>query len=81
MNIDSVPSGNYRMRIDPFWTAFPQPGGQGGIVPPTLRIQVRTNDRSPWCFLLSLLMLLAPAFYNLARQTSFETQRRENSTV
>ncbi|MFK7998536.1 MAG: DUF4178 domain-containing protein [Polyangiales bacterium] len=81
VNIDSVPAGNYRMRIDPFWTAYPQPGGQGGIVPPNLRIQVNTNDRSPWCFLLSLLMLLAPAFFNIARQVSFETQRKENSTV
>ncbi|MEM6955601.1 MAG: DUF4178 domain-containing protein, partial [Myxococcota bacterium] len=81
VHLDRVSTGDYRLRIDPFWTAFPQPGGPAGLAPPTGSIRVSYGDRSPTCFMFAFVLLLLPGFFTFLAKSSFETRRNENKNA
>jgi len=81
--VGSVPSGTYVMRFDPQWQFFPQPGADAsrGLMPPTARIVVTANQRSPGTFFLAFLLIVLPIILAAWRRASFEKRRKENSTL
>lgn len=71
-----IPSGNYQLRVDPFWTAYPQPGGPPGIMPPRLTMSARTTAGGIIC--TGFFILLFIAVFVLTRRAAVETKRKEN---
>ncbi len=78
---DRVPSGRYQLRLDPFWTAYPQAGGPAGLNPPQVTMTVKGNSRSPLCFLASFVLLLLAIIIPFVRHSAFEGRRNENKNV
>ncbi len=79
--VDELPPGDYVLRVDPFWTSFPQPGGPPGMYTPQASIRVERNERNPFTFFVALLLLLLPIGLIFARHHGFETKRKENSNL
>lgn len=81
--VDQVPEGRYVLRMDPQWNHW-TPGlfnvGTSAR-PPTASIEVVQGSRSPWCCLLTFLLLLVPVPISIFRRAAFEKKRWENSNL
>ncbi|MEM1416939.1 MAG: DUF4178 domain-containing protein, partial [Myxococcota bacterium] len=76
-----VPAGTYRLRLDPYWTSFPQPGGPLGNVAPTLRVTVQSGVTSGMGFFCALCLLVVPFLLIFFRYAGFESRRNQKSNV
>ena len=82
VHVEKVPSGIYALRVDPFWTSFPQPGAFGtGLSPPAATIRVESGATSVGCLILALVLLWLPALLLIFRHSAFEKKRQELKTV
>ncbi|MEO0321571.1 MAG: DUF4178 domain-containing protein [Myxococcota bacterium] len=79
--VTRVPAGTYRLRLDPFWQAHPQPGGSPGTPAPTASVTLQagvTSDTSLFC---ALCFLFLPMMFIFFRHVTFESRRNQKSNV
>ncbi|MCB9627561.1 MAG: DUF4178 domain-containing protein [Sandaracinaceae bacterium] len=81
INISAPPPGNYFVRFDPEWQAFPQPGAAPIFSAPTATVRVLSGKRGMGCFCCGFMLLLLPWGISFMRRGSFENRRNQNSNL
>lgn len=80
VNLSALPAGTYFIRLDPQWTAYPQPGANRNFGTPTARLTVRSGKRGASCMCCSMIVLFLPWLWVFFRRSGFESRRNLNSS-
>ncbi|MEZ4328963.1 MAG: DUF4178 domain-containing protein [Polyangiales bacterium] len=81
IHISAPPPGNYFVRFDPEWQAFPQLGAAPAASSPTASVRIVSGSRGMGCFCCGFIVLLLPWLFSFFRRGSFESRRNQNSNL